>query len=381
VTTRVLLCRGVRSSGVLANKEHNSGVSFESVRWGDNRALEQGGAVAVSGSDLNVADCTLLNNFARNAGGGFHVKEGSQIAISRSWFEGNIVLKGPGSAIWMSDCADDMEIGNNSFLDNKTPLGGGTVYWSVSSGMSEPVGLGGNGSTSLNFFADTNTALYGEAVATDAYRLRVGSKDSDTYEITDYTTSHIPLDPVYLVDYYDQVVRSESTAVVLASVLSTVQCHQSNTGYVTDGIVERVISGESNFTSLSAFCDPGYSMPLSFTSTTNNLVLSTYVEVEFRECVVGEYYGDHVCSTCRDGTYSLTDPVSKPLAELSESDVCKDCPSGSSNCYGSTIEVHKGYWRVSNDATTLLSCPYGDSACKGGTGSGDALCRDGYTGT
>ncbi|CAN0440476.1 unnamed protein product, partial [Ectocarpus fasciculatus] len=76
----------------------------------------------------------------------------------------------------------------------------------------------------------------------------------------------------------------------------------------------------------------------------------------FRECVRGEYFGDSICIPCEDGTYSLTDPSTSDLGELGQQQVCQSCPNGASRCYGDTIDLNDGFWRVSDLATTTLSC-------------------------
>lgn len=79
---------------------------------------------------------------------------------------------------------------------------------------------------------------------------------------------------------------------------------------------------------------------------------------------------------CEEGTYSLADPATTSLADLSQK-VCLPCPDGAAGCYGDTIELDEGYWRISDIATRPLRCPLTKS-CIGGTGSGDDLCANGY---
>jgi hypothetical protein len=318
-----------------------------------------------------IVDTDFTSNLASLSGGGLYFSGAYDLVVKRCVFAGNIAWQGSGASMWISGSLN-ATVSDNRFVNNTAPNGGGgAVFWVVTSGMGVPQGL------ENNVLSENNTALYGETVATDEYKLVLDS--SNTYVVTDYTTSYIPPLVVYVVDFYGQVVRTQSSTVVVASVLSSSTWCYDSVGYVTGGFVLPVSGGVSNFTAMSVYCDPGYFMPINLTCTTENAFLSTYFEMSFRSCETGEYYGDHICTMCEDGTYSLTDPSSTSLSDLT--DVCKECPSGSLDCYGDVIEIRKGYWRISNSTTTLLNCPYGDFGCRGGSGSGDELCREGYTGT
>jgi hypothetical protein len=60
-----------------------------------------------------------------------------------------------------------------------------------------------------------------------------------------------------------------------------------------------------------------------------------------------------MCSSCENGTYSLTDPCSVSLSRLTQIEVCKKFPDGADACYGDVIVVKEGYWRVSDEASTV----------------------------
>lgn len=47
---------------------------------------------------------------------------------------------------------------------------------------------------------------------------------------------------------------------------------------------------------------------------------------------------------------------------------CTECPENSADCYGNTIIVSPGYWRINQYGVTLIECPYGTVACIGGDG-------------
>jgi predicted outer membrane repeat protein len=335
----------------------------------NDATITGGGAIRLVTSSVIVTNATFFANSAAGSGGGVF-SSGGELQVSYSLFEGNTALGGSGSAIWVVVQGSDriMVVRNCSFSQNSALNGGGAVYWN-SADETEPLGL------LLNIFLN-NTALYGDDVATNVRSLSVGNKA--VYNITEYSTF---APPVYVsaVDFYDQIVKTESSAYMVASLLYQATCYESS-GSVSGGTVQQMIEGESNFTSLLAYCDPGYSMTLNITYAVDGNTLSANVPMHFRSCVRGEYYGDHICSPCEDGTYSLTEPSSVSLSDLSQIEVCKKCPDGAGACYSDVIVVKEGYWRVSGEASTVLWCPLDRRSCGGGTETGDASCRYGYQG-
>ena len=61
---------------------------------------------------------------------------------------------------------------------------------------------------------------------------------------------------------------------------------------------------------------------------------------------VTEYYqeGSGICVPCPHGTFSFTQTVQ--LEDLEQSDVCQPCPSDATECYGDSIIVSSGFWRI-----------------------------------
>lgn len=324
-----------------------------------------GGAIILVASNIFILESTFTGNSAEGNGGAIHSRRDNFTMLNCNFF-GNSAVSGSGSAVWLTE-SPSSNISNNRFGGNQAYHGGGTVYWVTSSGMDEPIDL-----LKANDFSDDNVALYGSAVATDPLILQLDEKN--IYNITVYTLPVPPL-VVYVKDYYGQIVRTASSAEVVISLLTPVQCYKSN-GYVTGGFVDQLDSGVSNFTSLLAFCDPGYSMPVDVTITEGNAFFSTRFTLSFRQCVRGEYFGDSVCTPCDEGTYSLTDPSTTTLDYLDQQQVCQVCPDEASNCHGDTIELKDGYWRISDLATS----PHPNS-CRGGPGFGDSLCQEGYKGS
>lgn len=328
-----------------------------------------GGSLLVTGSSMRIDTSSFVGNIASTDGGAIRAEGMVNVTILDSIFKSNRAATGSGSAVWLSGCPN-ASLSDNRFDNNEALLGGGTVFWEVYSSMSEPDDV-----ATANYFGTGNVALYGSGVATDAFDLNLST--TNTYYVSDYTSYISPI-AVYVVDYYGEVVQSESAYQVVAQLLSPVKCHDDSPGFVTGGFVEQLSEGLATFSELLASCDPGYTMPVNLTCTLLDVTFATYFALNFRDCVTGEYFGDSACIECEAGTYSLTDPATTSLDDLGKQ-VCQPCPDGSASCFGNTIVLEEGYWRISDMATSTLRCPHRDS-CRGGAGTGDALCRDGYEG-
>jgi hypothetical protein len=89
--------------------------------------------------------------------------------------------------------------------------------------------------------------------------------------------------------------------------------------------------------------------------------------LSFRQCVDGEILVNNQCLLCPSGGYSFRYDPLQPVTQ------CIPCPENSDDCYGSTIIVSPGYWRINQYAVILEECNYGSLACIGGDGMGVAL--------
>jgi hypothetical protein len=340
-------------------------VSIWNCSFQENIArVSNGGAILSKNSNINVSNCAFVSNTAQDGGGAVHITLAERVLVTGCVFDGNAALNGSGSAVWISS-SSDVSIVDNDLYNNRALQGGGTVFW-VSAHMSEPDGLLKN-----NIFSENNRAMYGSAVATDATALTL---DVYVYEITNYSTTTPPF-TTHVVDFYGEVVRSESEVAVAAVVFDGGACD----GYVTGDYLNKVTNGIANFSSLEVYCDPGFLMSVELTTLINGVPLRIPIELRFRECVTGEYYSDRICISCEEGTFSVTDPQNTSLSELTQQQVCRECPDGASACYGNSVFLKDGYWRINNQSTSTLKCPYADS-CGGGEGTGDELCTDGYEG-
>jgi hypothetical protein len=80
----------------------------------------------------------------------------------------------------------------------------------------------------------------------------------------------------------------------------------------------------------------------------------------FRQCVDGEILVENQCLVCPSGSYSFHYDPLHPATK------CTDCPPFTDDCYGSTIVVSPGYWRINKYSLEMSECPYGKAACHGG---------------
>lgn len=346
-------------------------VNIKDCQFEDNWSREgDGGALFSDLSSVTISGCHFYHNTAYVGGGAIHATGATSVSVSNCTFASNNATTGNGAAMWISS-SDSVTIAGNKFSYNAALKGGGTVYWVATSSMEEPAGI-----LKANHFSYTNEALYGSTVATDAVNLVLA--DSNVYNVTSYATAVPPL-VAHVLDYYDHIVGTDSS-LLLASINSAdAVCYQS-TGYVTGSVIESSESGIANFTDLWASCDPGYSLTVYLTTVFSDDSLQAISEFWFRDCITGEYWGERICNPCETGTFSVTDPATvASLSDLTHQNVCVDCPEGSDSCFGDTVIVSKGYWRISQQAKSTTKCPY-EGSCGGGSETGDGLCTSGYEG-
>jgi hypothetical protein len=195
----------------------------------NNRAIRGvgGGMRTQMTSGLQLLNVSMTQNFAYTEGGGMHVSGvqiqhlnmASDTLIRDSIIDNNIASEGSGSAIWISRCF--LEVMGNSFSNNRASKGGGTLYWSHSSGMAEPTSSG-------NLWSTSNYGLYGSKWATEATQFFI-TRDDDSFSVTNplnvtaYDTE-IPYFLVSLVDFYGQLIMNNNQTMVDISVPSYSEC-------------------------------------------------------------------------------------------------------------------------------------------------------------
>ena len=375
------------------------------TRFENNTAkTNSGGAVAIIRSrKVILKDLEFTSNTAAISGGALTVDNSNEnITVSGCIFNYNVARDGDGSAIHLSDGNSFLSIYSCRFSGNSAPngifhclltivlhacpfkliiyifeflVGGGTLYWTFSQfRLLEPTGL----HDGANEFLSSNNALYGQFYATQGIYLLVG--DDSVIDVVDYEY-FIPSFNVELVDYYTSRVLSQSEKEVSVETTPS-NCYKSS-GYLAGGTTTIWNGGLATFDRLQAYCAPGHSLNLliSYISSKGNVNPEANLTLMYRHCVRGEYLAqDRACALCLNGTYSFVEPLTVDLSELSEAAVCSNCPDYSKTCYGDRINVLPGYWRRSNDSSTLLKCPFESNSCSGGYDVGDNSCQKGFDG-
>lgn len=343
------------------------GVTVENTTFWDNSA-ELGGAMYVQESkNVSVLNSGVYNNTAVLNAAGVGVYDAAFVLLRENNFAGNKAVTGSGSALHIM--SSEVSMDRNYFRDNWSGQAG-TVFWDYFSGMHEPEGL----NSSDNIFSDSNVALYGPHFATQGVRMLLD--DNNSYSVEDYG---LPAPPIGLIlsDYYHQTVSTENTAIVQVADWPS-DCHDLDP-YITGGITERFQRGVATFATMEAFCAAGYVLNIGF--STSLVTEHVSAVLEFRDCVRGEYFSERVCSECPVGSYSLVEPSSLPLSELTY-EVCQPCPdySVAKHCSGDDIQLQEGHWRISTLTDSILECPKDAPSCLGGSEAGDLSCGEGYFG-
>jgi predicted outer membrane repeat protein len=356
------------SIGGAALVEDSVSVEITSTNFVGSTGEVGGAIILTSVQSLLINQTSFLSNFGDYYGGAMIIL-GSNCTLLNSCFVNNTASRGDAAAVYIDSSSVSLLF--NQFQNNSANLGGGTLYWVSSSAMSEPSGLQ---DPKLNQFA-LNSASYGPNWATEGSQLATPSLE---YEVTEYGTS-LPSLLVSLLDQYGQLVNTHSSFVIQAVVSSSQIC-DSLPGYVTGEISEVASNGIANFSSLQVYCAPGFSLSLQFLGFVyDNIAISTSVTLHFRNCVRGEYYSAQECIPCELGTYSLSDETTD-LSQMNQISVCQSCPPHTISCEAAELVLEKGYWRISVDSDYIQACPFGESACLGGTAVGDASCEVGYEG-
>jgi predicted outer membrane repeat protein len=347
--------------------EESASVEITSTNFLRNSGGVGAAVIMTSVQSLLLNESNFFFNLGDYYGGAMILSETTGTLLNSS-FINNTAARGDGAALYID--SSSISLLSNRFIHNSADLGGGTVFW-ISYSMYEPFGFL---DPNLNQFA-LNSASYGANWATEGSQL---SPSPLEIEITQYGVP-IPHVLVSLLDEYNQLVNTHSSFVIRAFV-STSQICDTFPGYVTGEISEIGSRGIANFSSLQVYCAPGFSLSLQFQGFIyDNVFISTSITLSFRHCVRGEYYSAQECIPCEFGTYSLSDDNSD-LSQMNQISVCRPCPAHTISCEAAELVLEKGYWRISVDSDSIQACPFGESACLGGTTAGDDSCAVGYEG-
>ena len=338
----------------------NSNIVFYDTAYFVNNRCEGsfciGGVIAAT-RDSIIAFTGLFHTFTRNYASLF----GGAVFLSQSFmkvinvamlFEENIASQG--SAWYL-----DHTIGNKVLITQKKQItfkrnvctsGGGTVFWISDPRYSESVLWEVDDYTnpydstrdySLAYalhFMD-NQAVFAPNMSTQTTTLSFTSTESIT--ITQYgrVVDNIPL--LQMLDYFGNLNTTDYSTLITATTLNY-SC-SGRVGYLQGMTSTMVRRGQATFRNMSVSCFPGGRMWISFAAQqegfAKDLNVQNILEFKFRNCIDGEVLVNNECLMCPTGSYSLQ--------YIGEKTVCKECPSGSADCYGNVILLEPGYWRVS----------------------------------
>ena len=287
-------------------------------------ALKAGGAISMSDSKISVTNSRFLNNKAISGG-----------AIS---FECTSIVS----------CY--LIINTTTFSSNYATSQGGAIYYS----FNRPIVIK---TTFIN-----NTADYGPDFASYAIRI-VMNGNSSAQMAFDNIASGVQYDQevkLSLVDYDDQTMSLISIKQITINPVNktVVSMKGTNSGLLRNGV--------ATFNNLIFNTQPG-STNIQFIASSKAIdsikvkevygsVSSNLISVNFRFCKPGEIQlSDNTCSTWASGTFSLD----------WNSTECQPCPSNAQWLGGNQISVSAGYWRMSQNTSTIVEWIY-DKAWDGG---------------
>ena len=312
----------------IENSEISSLTNWSITNWGAENNIQS------AGLDIVMSNVTITDsNFSNNIG-----VQGSAISISCSightcqttindWYFSNNTASSSGGAIRYN--LQRPEMNNNTF--------------------------------------ENNTAAYGPNIASYAVKIVNTGTNQTTIEI-DNVGSGVKYENsinVSLVDIDDQVMSLDNESTVRVSPVSS-PSRISGTNFA------KFTNGMAILDYLEFIHQPGtenvefemYSQSLDFDQVKNGLNLTddqlqqfrSNIMVAFRYWKPGEVIlGNTECTTCSPGTYSFNWNSTEWKLWMDDA-----------SCLGGTeIDVNDGYWRKSQNSTTIVRC-INDEACKGG---------------
>jgi len=371
-----------------------SGVTFES-----NTASTDGGAIFVeSVASVTMQACTASQNTAETFGGAVaHV--GAKLKISTGTFTSNTASGGGAVYVAKSLTTTPMFAIIGATMDSNTAHRGGAMYFAAN------LALG----TLSNVALHHNTAVAGA----DSYWIRAASPTAEfacascayahangsirgvfaTEALSVSSAIGMPASvesgkvtddfSVQLVDFYSQAVTSEIVPVTCAiSPVVTPSALARHSLEISGAAASPTSSGVAVFTGAILRGELGEAYVAKITCTRDasaNLgtIASLDLAVRVGTCLPGSEplvvrHADGVdvareCTVCKDRTFNF-DGIK-----------CKTCPNGGDCRGGTSLDALPGWWRSSETAELLFSCPIRES-CAAGNATGTHACEEGYEG-
>ena len=365
----------------------------------ENTASADGGAVYVSGvGALTMNACDVKSNAAARFGGAVaHV--GAKLKVMGGVIESNGAVDGGGVYIASTETSTPQFALLGATLRANSATRGGATYLAtnLAAGLLRQVSHDGNTATSgadsywlrsmsstVEFscvecayaHADGSTA---GVIATEALAM------TSSASLTERVQSGKVADDfsVQLVDYYGIAVTSElATTTCEIDPVSTSASHARHELEISGSTSSATTRGVATFRGsiLRGELDRAYVARVTCSRETTLSLLDIApldLPVRISACFPGSEplvttYADGVdvareCTVCKDRTFNF-DGIK-----------CLACPRGGDCRGGSSLDALPGWWRSSDTAEVLFSCPVTES-CVAGNVTGENACEVGYEG-
>eukprot|EP00347_Sterkiella_histriomuscorum_P002746 403366963 len=335
----------------------------------ESAVLIQNRAILAQQSNLVVLRSNFTNCQSRDSGGAIFISN-SNYSSTNSIFTNNRAKKGgalrfecSNSKLCQQNMTEDMFIGNIALIE-----GGAFSY-----NKYRPIMVGVN-------FSQDNYAPYGSNFSGYPYGVKLISQDKDLAASGQQFTGVII---VALIDADQNIITNDNSSTITIASLD-------NKAKVSGQTQIKVSNGIGTFHDVQFKASPG-SFDINYLIQSSSIVTQQLeknfdmqwkdehiinketIQLDFRQCVVGEIVSNEECYICGLGFYSLQETSYE----------CYECPAHS-DCQGEDkISVNKGYWRSSYYSTNIIEC-LNEKACIGGqittNSSSIQLCDFGYGG-
>ncbi|CDW72226.1 UNKNOWN [Stylonychia lemnae] len=320
--------------------------NIQNSKFINNKALTNGGAIfAQNFQSIYIVESTFKDCQAQ-VGGAIYIENQQILTILSSKFINNQALnsvnqnnqqknQGSGGSIYHSCEAITLNCqlifnGSNQFLENHADVQGGALFWdSVEPYLLEQPQF------------KQNTAIY--YALKDNYGQIVGS-DSKSKVIISFITDNLNSEQSKYppnIEGQTEFLFDQGVTIVKDTNLIGTPGQQYVIKFQTDAL--ETLKQQNQILKRSSLFSP-----------TN---LDINLELNFRQCLVGEYFTvAGKCIQCEVG-YSLI--------EMNEPGSCMDCKSDRAICLGgSHIGPLPGYWRMNVNSSTFIKCRQ-EKACLG----------------
>jgi len=373
--------------------------TFTQATIKENTASDDGGAAYISGvGALTMNACAIKSNAASRFGGAVaHV--GSKLKVMGGVIESNAAIDGGGVYVASTETSTPQFALLGATLRANSATRGGATYFATNLGAGllrqvthdENTAMAGadsywlrSMSSNVEFscvecaFAHADGSTTG-VIATEALAM------TSSASLTERVQSGKVADDfsVQLVDYYDNAATSEFTTTTCEiDPVSTSTSHARHELEISGSTSSTTSRGVATFSGsiLRGELDKTYTVRVTCErDTTLPLVDIAPLDLPVRisACFPGSEplvttYADGVdvareCTVCKDRTFNF-DGIK-----------CLTCPRGGNCRGGSSLDALPGWWRSSDTAEVLFSCPVTES-CVAGNVTGKNACEVGYEG-